>query len=728
MLHGLPLLAVLTLPPVSFRHDVMAVLSRGGCNMGACHGNQNGKNGFRLSLRGEDADFDLYSLTRDMHGRRVNPLDPSASLLLAKATGSLPHEGGKRFDTQSAEYAILRRWIQAGAVDDPPETPTLRRLLVAPTERTLYAPEKSVTLQIEALYSDGKRRDVRGLAVYESSSNIATVSGAGVVSASASGETTILVRYLDQQAAVRLAFVPARPNFTWKSPPEVNFIDRHVFARLRELRLQPSDLCSDSVFLRRAYLDVLGVLPTADEVRAFLKDDRPDKRTRLIDQLVLRPEFADFWALKWSDLLRNEEKTLDAHGVRVFHGWIRRAIAEGKPLNEFARELIAARGSTYSHPAANYYRALRDPHIRAETTAQVFLGVRLQCARCHNHPFDSWKQDDYHSLAAFFARVDYRIVENQRRDRLDKHEFVGEQIVLVNRVGEVKHPRTGQPTTARFLGGSVPRLDGADRLQALADWIADAKNPFFARAQANRVWHHLMGRGIVEPNDDFRASNPPVNPALLDALARELAEHQFDLRHLVKTILKSRTYQLSATWNDTNRDDENNFARAVIRPLQAEQLLDALVHVTGAAIEFDGQPKGTRAGQLPGSRAPSRRDQKLSDADRFLLQFGKPVRSLTCECERSEETTLGQAFLMLGGRLLDELLTRPDNRLGRLIDTGRSDADIVEELFLVGLCRRPTANDLRSALAQLRKTKSRRQGLEDLLWGIVNSKEFLLRQ
>ncbi len=715
--------------PIRFRNDVMAVLSRAGCNQGACHGNQNGKNGFKLSLRGEDPAFDFTVLTRGMLGRRTNPLQPEESLLLLKATATVPHEGGRRFPVASPEYDILHHWIRGGLPADPPDTPVVRRLEVTPAERVLIEPADRVQIHVRATFSDGQVRDVTRLAVYEPSNLIVEVTPSGEVRRQQAGETAVLVRYLDKQATVQLAFVPARPQFVWPDVPQANFIDRHVFAKLRALRLLPSALASDSAFLRRAYLDVLGALPSTEETRAFLNEARPDKRARLVDQLLERPEFADFWALKWADLLRNEEKTLDRKGVQEFHHWIRQRLAEGKPLNEFARELIAARGSTYSYPAANYYRALRDPMIRAEATAQVFLGVRLQCAKCHNHPFEQWTQNDYYSLAAFFPRVQYRIVENNRRDRLDTHEFDGEQIVWVAREGEVQHPRTGQRMPPRFLGAPTPPLaDAEDRLRLLADWIAAPDNPFFARTQANRIWYHLLGRGIVDPIDDFRASNPPINGPLLEALAEELAAHQFDVRHLIRTILNSRTYQLVASPNETNRDDEANFSHALVRPLQAEQLLDALALVLDAPVRFTGSPRGVRAVQLPGVRAVRERGQRPTAADQFLKLFGKPDRLLTCECERSDDTTLGQALQLTSGELVNEMLIEPNNRIGRLLAEGKSDAEILEEFYLVALSRLPTPQEQHIASTLLQRAKSRRIALEDIVWGLVNAKEFLLRQ
>lgn len=717
--------------PVSFRNDVMAVLSRTGCNAGACHGNQNGKGGFKLSLRGEDPGFDLLALTRGTLARRTDSHRPDDSLVLLKATGSVPHEGGQRFRVGSAEYDLLRRWIAAGTPPDPPGTPVLVRLDVSPRESVLVAPADSVALRAKATFDDGSSRDVTNLAVFEPSELTVRVGPDGVARRQRDGEVAVLVRYLDKQSTARLAFVHERPGFAWEDPPENNYIDRHVFNKLHSLRMLPSPLASDSVFLRRVYLDTLGILPEPDEARRFLADTRPDKRARLIDGLLERPEFADFWALKWSDLLRNEEKVLDRKGVRVFHDWIRECIADGMPLDEFARELIAGRGSTYSNPAANYYRALRDPEVRAEATAQVFLGVRLQCAKCHNHPFEHWTQSDYHAFAAFFARVQYRIISNDRRDTFDKHEFNGEQIVWTAREGEVRHPRTGQVLAPRFLGAPTPDLGpGGDRLGALAEWVTRPDNPFFARAQANRVWQHLVGRGIVEPNDDFRDSNPPVNGPLLDALAADLVAHRFDLRHLVRTILNSRVYQLSSAPDATNAEDETNFSHALVRPLQAEQLFDAAAAALSSPVKFYGLPKGVRAGQLPGVRSGNAKDagrDRSGDGEQFLLTFGKPERSLSCDCERSDDSTLAQAFQLITGPVLNKMLTTKSNRIGRLLDAGTPPAAVVEELYLAALCRYPTDREREAAVALLERSADRRTAAEDLAWGLVNAKEFLLR-
>jgi hypothetical protein len=458
----------------SFQRDVMAVLSNSGCNMGACHGNQNGKGGFKLSLRGQDPSQDYEWLTREHGSRRVNRFAPEASLVLLKPTGQLAHQGGVRFSRDSQEYRILRDWIAAGAPAPNAAEPKVARLEVSPREAVLIEPANKVYLQVKAVFADGTERDVTNLVVYETSNLGATVNRSGLVERQGLGETTVMVRYLDKQAPVRLAFVAARPEFVWTSPPENNYVDRHLFARLKSLRVNPSSPAGDNVFVRRAYLDSIGQLPTADEAREFVADERPDKRERLIEALLARPEFAEHWALKWSDLLRNEEKVLDPKGVELFHAWIRDGIAAEKPVNQFVRELIASRGDTFEVPAANYYRANRDPLTRGETTARLFLGVRLGCAKCHNHPFEEWTQDDYYSWAALFARVDYKIGENKRNDKLDKNEFKGEQTVLIKDEGELKNERSGQSAVPKFLGAKTPPLEGkADRLEPLSRWLTD---------------------------------------------------------------------------------------------------------------------------------------------------------------------------------------------------------------------------------------------------------------
>ena len=730
--------------PVTFQTDVAAVISKAGCNLGTCHGNATGKGGFKLSLRGGDLDYDHAALVRDQFGRRVNVLSPDDSLLLQKATQAVAHEGGKRFDKESWEYRTLREWIASGSKREAAGAPTLVKLEVTPREQFLIEPVSAVAVKVTAKFSDGSARDVTDIACYEVVNvAVADVSTTGRVTRKESGETAVLVRFLHLQEPVRLAFVPARPGFKWAGTQPQNFVDGHVFAKLQTLRMNPSALASDEVFLRRAYLDLLGILPTAEEAKRFVaaevrrripdaneaKSASSSRRLQLIDELLERPEFADFWALKWADLLRVEEKTLDAKGMQDFHRWLRASIASGKPMDQFARELIASRGSTYANPEANFYRANRTPVIRAEAAAQVFLGTRLQCAQCHNHPFDRWTQDDYYDWAALFARVDYKILENKRRDTNDKHEFIGEQIVYLSRKGTVTNPRTEKAAEPRFLGAAKLDFEQQDELEALAVWMTAPTNPLFARAQVNRIWFHLMGRGIVDPIDDFRATNPASHPALLDGLTKEFVQSGFSLRHVIRLVMNSRAYQTASEPNDTNATDELNYARAPLRRLTAEQMFDTLHQVAGVTAEFKGQPAGTRAAELPGARTEGRRGKRTQTTpDVFLAMFGKPPRLLTCECERSTDTSLGQAFFMLSGPAVNELLTRSDNRLGTLLDSGKPNRAVVEELYWTALTRPPSATELTKTLTHIEQAKDRRAGVEDVLWGLVNAKEFVLRR
>jgi hypothetical protein len=712
----------------SFDVDVMAVLSKAGCNLGACHGNASGKGGFKLSLRGEDPAADYVALLRHADQRRVNLFDSDASLILQKPTMQVAHQGGLRFRRDSQEYSLLRDWIAAGAPGPSASGSQLVRLDVAPAKAIVMEPAESTQLQVTAIFAGGQSRDVTTLACYELTNRNARVTAGGLVEREQLGQATVLVRFLDKQLAVPLAFVPARPDFVFQAPRPIDYIDELAFAQLRELLMNPSPTCDDATFIRRATLDATGLLPTADQARAFAADPRRDKRARLIDELVARPQFAEFWALKWSDLLRNEEKVLDAKGVDLFYGWIRDWIAAARPMDGFVRELVSARGSTYEFPAANFYRANRDPSTRGETAARLFLGVRLQCARCHTHPYDRWTQDDYYSWAAVFGRIDYQVLSNSRKDRLDKHEFNGEQLVLMKDDGEVTNARTGEDASPRLLGGYGLSLHPAgDRLAPLADWLTSPDNRLFVKSQANFVWYHLLGRGLVEPIDDFRVTNPASNPPLMEALADDFAASGFDLRHLVRTIMNSRTYQASAEPNETNRDDDGVFSRAIVRRLPAETLLDAQCQVLGTRPEFNGYEAGTRAGQVRGTQRVRPRDKKPTPAERFLKTFGKPERLLACECERSDATTLKQAFTLIGDQGLNEMLTDGSNRLAEVARSDSGVEEIVSELYWSALSRAPTADELAAAESLLASREDRLEALQDLAWAVLNSKEFIFR-
>jgi len=732
---GLFLLAALLLSTTvnagegpSFRRNVMAAISKAGCNLGTCHGNANGKGGFKLSLRGEDPAGDYQVLTRDVTSRRVNVLAPAESLLLRKPAMQLPHEGGLRFSVDSPEYAIFHDWIAAGARDDAGQATRVIKLDVEPREEIVTEPADHAQLKVVATLSDGSRDDVTRWACYEPSQPIVEISDAGRVTRTQPGEVTVVVRYLDHQVPVRLAFI-RRPAGEWESPAPRNRIDELVFGKLKSLHLQPAAVCDDSAFLRRAMLDLCGTIPTADEARQFVQSTDADKRRKLIDDLLDRPQFAETWALKWSDLLRNEERTLDRKGVDNFNTWLKIQMTNDRPWNEMARDLLSARGSTYSDPAANYYRALREPFARAETTAQLFLGVRLQCAKCHSHPFDRWTQNDYYAWTNAFSRVDYKVLENNRRDKNDKHEFDGEQVVFVPDSGEVKDPRTGQPRAPRMLDEHEQPLPAtADRLDELAEWVVAADNPYFARAQVNRIWFHLLGRGLVDPIDDFRLTNPASHPELLEWLANEFRSEGYRLKPMIRLIMTSSTYQLASEADPSNARDELNYSHVIPRRIPAEAMADALVQVLGAPLNFTGYPAGTRAGELAGTGASVRRGRESTMGEQLLKTFGKPARQQSCECERVTTPTLAQTFQLVSGPVLDSMLVADNNSLGTWIAENRSNSDIVRELYWAALSREPSDGEFRQANERIRTAGDRRAALEDLAWALVNSNEFLFRR
>ncbi len=712
-----------------FAVDVMSVFSKSGCNAGTCHGNLNGKGGFKLSLRGQDAEHDYQSLVLTARGRRVNTSAPARSLFLQKATGSVAHRGGIRFDADSIDYQLLLQWLRSGAKGPSPSAPHVTRLHVQPAEAIVVDPASDLQIHVEAFFSDGSSRDVTDRACYELSNLNANVDAGGRVSRAKFGETTLIVRYLQAQVPVPIAFTEQRSHFRWYDPPISNDVDKHVFAKLKRLRIDPSPLCDDAVFVRRAYLDAIGRKPTAEEAKQFVRNDRPDKRKRLIDQLLARPEFADFWALKWADVLRTEEKVLDTKGVEVFHAWIRDSIAAARPLDQFVRDLVTGSGSTFEQPPANYYRANRDPSTRGETTARLFLGTRLQCAKCHNHPFDQWTQDDYYQWSSLFSQIDYELDESKRKDKLDKNEFAGDQVVLVTRKDEVKHPSTGQVVTPKFLGGEELAGDAMkQRLDSLANWLTSPDNELFAKSQTNFIWYHVMGRGLVDPIDDFRLTNPASNPPLLEALSREFVANGFDVRFLVRKIMNSRTYQLSAEPNESNATDETSYSRTFVRRLPAEVILDMQSDVLDSPAGFVGYRTGIRAVQIPGVQKKRPRDEPPKAGDRFLKTFGKPQRILACDCERSDETTLKQAFVLIGEGL-NERLASNMNRLHRLAASTMSDAELVQELYWTALSRSPNDTETAAAVNMIKtSSEGRAAALEDITWALLNTKEFLFRR
>ena len=696
---------------VSFQYDVLAALSKHSCSSGACHGSPAGKGGFRLSLRGFDADFDSLTLIREDLGRRTTAFAPEDSLLLAKPTMRVAHGGGQRLKKTDPGYLLIRDWIAQGCRPDAADAPVCTGIEVNPKEQQLHFPAVTQTLVARAKFSNGTVRDVTDLCVFTSSDEeTVVVDAAGIVTSKERGEATILVRYLDHIDTASFTFLRDFPGFVWSNPPEQNFIDARVFAKLQQLQLPPADVCTDHEFIRRVYLDVLGILPERKEVEAFVGDASADKRVRLIDVLLERPEYAEFWALKWADLLRVKSARLGSGGAHKLHRWLVTAVRENRPYDHIARELLTASGSTLQNPPAGFYRAAADMNDCAETTAQLFLGIRIQCAKCHNHPFDRWSQDNYYGIGAFFARVG--------RANLPSGD---ETLVYSLPRGEVTQPRTQKQISPWLPGVEPAKLAagaGEDRRELLARLLATKDNRLFAQVAANRIWGHLLGRGIVEPVDDFRPSNPPSNKELLAALTDEFIRTGFNQKELIRTILKSRTYQLSSQAPELSRRDAKYFSHAQSRLLSAEQLLDAISSVTGTPEAFPGLPAGTRAGQLPSPELGTH----------FLKVFGQPGRDTACECERGHDPKLTQALQLINGPMITAKLQAPGSRLTRKLDaTGTTTGDLVTDFYYAALSRPPSEAELRDSLAYIADSENPRQGLEDLCWALVNSKEFLFQ-
>jgi hypothetical protein len=730
--------------PTSFRQEFVAALNVAGCNAGACHGVPSGRGGFRLSLRGYNPAADYMELTRDVLGRRTDRLTPEASLIYLKALGRVPHEGGQRFGSDSIPARIMRGWLREGMPDDPASIPALKTIEITPGPRVSVAPARWQQLAVRAHFADGSSRDVTRLTAFSSSDDaIVRVDANGLVELRQPGEAAVLCRYLDILQCVRLTYLEPRSDFVWCDPPQHNYVDRLVFAKLKLLNLQPSELCTDQEFLRRVFLDLCGILPTPQEVQAYLADPSPTKRNRLIDQLLDRPEFADFWAHKWLDLLRCNRLNMQIKGSIAYHRWLRGHVERNTPWNQVMRELLTAGGSTFANPPANYYRgiyksqapvAVRDPQALAETTAQVFFGIRLQCAQCHNHPYERWTQDDYYHMVAWFARVRAKADPVQPGNRPTPYPWqLREDAIVVysDRAGEVTQPRTGQQMIPKIPGLSAPTvLPGKDRREVLADLVTSADNPFFARATVNRLWYHLLGRGIVDPPDDFRDSNPPANEALLDELARDFVTSNFDIKHILRTIVRSRTYQLSARGNASNQDDDRYFSHALVqrRRLSAEVLLDAVCAATGVPEKFTGFPPGTRAVQLPDGQVIYTGGQYASwDRHPFAKAFGQPSREVACECEREGDLTVARVLELKNGPTIQAKMRAPDNRLGRLLTRKSADADILNELFLATLSRPPRDHEVRAALAVVKKAPDKRAAWEAVHWALLNTDEFLYR-
>ena len=715
---------------VSFTRDVMPVLSKAGCNGGGCHGNQNGKGGFKLSLWGENPTLDHKNILSSE--KRANPSNPEVSKLLRKPTLLEKHEGDKRFDLESEEYRILHDWLKLGAKNDIDSAPQLESIRIIPSSVLLSAPNKKINLQVKAKFSNGEEKDVSQWAVYESANLGAEVSAGGELEFSQPGETTVFVRYMGGRASMRAALIKANDNYKWKGPSPKNEIDHYVFSKLKLFNQNPSAVSNDLTFLRRVSLDVTGSLPSSDTARSFLSDKRKDKRSILIEELLKSEEYASFWALKWADLLRVEEKTLDSKGVEKIYGWLKEMIGSGKPLDQFTKDILCATGSTYNNPPANFYRALRAPVNRAEAVAQVFIGTRINCAKCHDHPFENVRQDDYYRFAAIFDAIDYEIIENKRKDGFDKHRFVGEQVIKLVSADKfqnkfLKDPRTKKPPEPGFLDPSSGPIKSFDnRLEEVADWITS--HPRFAKVQANRIWSNLVGQPLVDPIDDVRETNPASNPELLQFLSKELIESGFDQKHLIRLITNSITYQLSSDPGLVlNVGTDLTFARAKVMRYPAEVIIDAAHKSMSIEGEFSDSFKSKYAITMPGVDSVHL-SKNPHENDKFLKIFGKPARLTNSDAERSNETTLAQVFELTAGKTLNTILSHQENKIGQLLKNGKDDLEIIDELYWSILTRPPVDEEWSAFLSYLNLSSNRRSALEDVAWSLLNAKEFLLRR
>ena len=708
-------------PPVSFTRDVMPVMSKTGCNAGTCHGAQAGKNGFKLSLRGYDPDYDYNVLINDLLGRRFDRVKPEQSLMLLKPSGAVPHEGRKVFDVGSRPYNLIHQWIKEGVKQDASvasHKPV--KIEIVPKAVDLDLPGREQRLIVVAHYADGKTRDVTRDAVMSSNSDEIAKVKDNKVTGIRRGEAAVLIRYEGNYGVANVSVMGDRTAFAWAPMPEYNLIDKHVNAKLEKRKILPSGECTDAEFVRRAYLDLTGVVPTGAKARAFVEDKTPSrqKREKLVDELVGSEDFVAYWSNRWADLLQCNSKALGENGVWVFREWIRQSVAQNMPYDRFVKSLVMAQGSNLTNPAVNYYRALKDRDDAGKLTtnkitedvSQTFLGVRFSCNKCHDHPFERWTQTQYYEFGAFFARVSFK---NGQRP--------GEEIVYTSFTGgEVEHPKL-----RTVLAPSVPYGTPADvnaarfRQEAFANWLTSKDNPLFAKSYVNRVWSYFYGRGIIDPVDDIRASNPPVNPELLDALTEDFIKSGFNTRHLMKTIVLSRTYQLSFVPNKWNADDKINFSHAIPRRLGAEQMMDAVAIATGTKPNVQGLPKDLRSVYLA--------DGMVGGDNDFLKLFGRPKRESACECERTSNVSLAHALNLINGSVIGGAVVDSTNEIGKLAAREPDNKKVVEEIYYAILNRPPTDAEVKN-LDLGTDAKQRQEVAQDLAWALLNSPAFLFNR
>ncbi|MFI5379640.1 MAG: DUF1549 and DUF1553 domain-containing protein [Tepidisphaerales bacterium] len=691
-------------PKAGFVRDVEPILARVGCNTGLCHGSAKGKEGFKLSLRGYDPDTDYQALVDDLSGRRFNRQEPEKSLMLLKPAGGVQHEGGKVLDEDSEQYQVVRQWIAEGT--QPQEiTARASNIEVLPEVFNLDLPGRSQQMVVLAHYRDGSVRDVTREAVITASNTEALTVKDNTITALRRGEGAVLVRY-EGNYATRQAFVMGdRAGYQWVAEPENNYIDGLVHAKLQKMRILPSPLCTDAEFIRRISLDLTGQPATAERVKAFLANptESRTKREKLVDELLASEDFTDYWSNKWADLLQCNSKALGVKAMWTFRNWIRDRIASNEPYDKFVEKILLAKGSSYTAPEVNYYRALKENGKITEDVSQTFLGVRFNCNKCHDHPFEKWTQNQYYQFGAYFATI--AVKPGPRPE---------EQILYSNyNGGEVVHPKTDRPVAPLVpFGTSESTPAGLDRRQALVKWMTSPGNAYFARAMANRTWSYFFGIGIIDPVDDIRASNPPSNPELLEAITRDFVSSGYDIRKLMRTIALSRAYQRSVATNRWNQDDRVNFSHNRPRRLTAEQLSDAVAVATGFRAQFSGMPADSRAVDLPDG---------TGEASDMLGLFGKPKRETACECERSNNFTLSHAISMVNGSLIGDAVSNPNNRIARIVAAEKDDRKVVVELYYAIFNRAPTDKELEGATLG----EKRLEAAQDLAWAMLNSAAFL---
>ncbi|MCD6052308.1 MAG: hypothetical protein K0Q55_3726 [Verrucomicrobia bacterium] len=695
--------------PISFALDVMPVFMKSGCNAGSCHGAARGKDGFRLSLFGYNADGDYDYLTREIIGRRINLAIPEDSLLLTKGAGQVQHTGGKLFEPESELYQTVLRWIQAGAPKDPKDIPTAISAEIFPTQAVLEGSNTTQRIVVRAKYSDGTDRDVTSLAAFSSNNDVAVkVTPQGQLTSAERGEAFVMARFETFTVGVQALVVPKGQDFKFPQIEAKNYIDELVYNKLKKIRVEPSAVVAENKFLRRVYLDIIGRLPTTQELKEFESDISTGKRERIIDELIAKPEFADMWVMKWGELLRvrsvpDNGEYFSEKNTMAYYTWLREQILSNVPVDDMVKAIVSANGSTFNNPPANYYKLETDVMKMSEDIAQVFMGMRIQCAQCHNHPFDRWTMNDYYGFASFFSQVGRKRGEDPR-----------DTIVFNRGGGEINHPVTKRPVPPTFLGGGPADVKDKDRRAVLAEWIASPQNPYFARNLVNIVWAHFYGRGIIDPVDDVRISNPPSNPELLEELAKRFTASNYDFKALVRDITNSRTYQLATQANESNASDTVNFTKGSIRRMRAEILLDAINQVTESQERFNKTPKGMNAVQIADGNVTSY----------FLTTFGRATRETVCSCEVKMEPNLSQALHLLNGDTVNNKVQN-GGVVKKLVAAGKQPNEIVEDLYLRTLARKPTSTELEKLEPFLVQKEKQEEALNDLFWSLLNSKEFM---